>query len=114
MQYALLIYTRPGLLESLAPEELEAVSRDYWALREEPGVIGGAGLQPAETATTIRVADGQVLVTDGPFADTKEVFGGFYLVEADDLDQATEIAMRIPTVRFGASIEIRPIMGKAS
>jgi hypothetical protein len=75
-------------------------------------VTGGAALQSPETATTVRVEGGQTLVTDGPFADTKEVFGGFYLIEADDLDQATELAARIPAARFGGAIEIRPLMGK--
>jgi hypothetical protein len=63
-----------------------------------------------ETATTVRVADGEALITDGPFADTKEVFGGFYLLEADDLDGALEIAARIPAARLGGSVEVRPIM----
>ena len=63
-----------------------------------------------ETATTVRVQDGQTLVTDGPFADAKEIFAGFYLVEADDLDRATEIAARIPAARIGGSVEIRPVV----
>ena len=114
MQYALLIYSKPGTLESLSPAEREALSAEYFALRDEPGILGGAGLQPVTTATTIRLADGKPLVTDGPFADTKEVFGGYYLYEADNLDQATEMAARIPALRLGGSIEVRPIMGKAS
>jgi hypothetical protein len=77
-------------------------------------MLSGASLQPVTTATTVRLADGKPLVTDGPFADTKEVFGGYYLYEADNLDQATEMAARIPALRFGGSIEVRPIMGKAS
>jgi hypothetical protein len=109
MQYALLIYTAPGPMEALSEQEQAQVSREYWAIRQEPGVIGGAGLHPVETATTVRAADGQVLVTDGPFADTKEVFAGFYLLEADDLDRATELAARLPAVRLGGAIEIRPV-----
>ena len=70
----------------------------------------GARLKPVETATTVRVADGEALITDGPFADTKEVFGGFYLLEADDLDGALEIAARIPAARLGGSVEVRPIV----
>lgn len=112
MQYAMLIYTKPGEVEALSPAEQDAVSREYWALREEPGVTGGAALQSPDTATTVRVDGEQVLVTDGPFADTKEVFGGFYLLEADNLDQATELAARIPAARFGGAVEIRPLMGK--
>ena len=74
------------------------------------GVASSAQLQPIETATTVRVQNGRTLTTDGPFADTKEVFGGFYLIEADDLDQATEIAARIPAARIGGSVEIRPVI----
>jgi hypothetical protein len=114
MQYALLIYTAPGTVEALSPAEQQALSVEYYALRDEPGMLGGAGLQPVTTATTVRLADGQPLVTDGPFADTKEVFGGYYLYEADNLDQAIEMAARIPAVRLGGSIEVRPVRGKAS
>jgi hypothetical protein len=114
VQYALLIYNKPGAVESLSPAEREAMSTEYYALRDEPGVLIGAGLQPVTTATTIRLADGKPLVTDGPFADTKEVFGGLYLVEADDLDQAIEMATRLPALRIGGAIEVRPVMGKAS
>jgi hypothetical protein len=114
MQYALLIYTTPGTVEALSPAEREALSRDYLALRDEPGMLGGAGLQPVTTATTVRVADGELLVTDGPFADTKEVFGGYYVFEADNLDQATEMAARIPALRIGGSVEIRPVLGQSS
>ena len=114
MLYALLIYSKPGTLESLSPAEREALSLEYYALRDEPGVLSGAALQPVTTATTIRLADGKPLVTDGPFADTKEVFGGFYLLEADDLDQASEMAARIPVLRLGGTVEIRPLMSKAS
>jgi len=114
MQYALLIYTKPGTLESLSPAERDALSAEYYALRDEPGILGGAGLQPVTTATTVRLADGKPLVTDGPFADTKEVFGGYYVYEADNLDQAIEMAARIPALRLGGTIEVRPVLGKAS
>lgn len=113
MQYALLIYRREDVPQGATEEEQAQVIRDYWALRSVPEVTTGAGLQPTETATTIRSGDrdGQLLVTDGPFADTKEVLAGFYVVEADDLDRATEIAAMIPAVRFGGAIEIRPLAG---
>jgi hypothetical protein len=114
MQYALLIYTTPGTMESLSPAERETLSAEYYALRDEPGILGGAGLQPVTTATTVRLADGKPLVTDGPFADTKEVFGGYYVYEADNLDQAIEMASRIPALRLGGTIEVRPVLGKAS
>jgi hypothetical protein len=110
MHYALLIYDKPGAYDSLSDEERKAVSDEYWAIREEPGVLGGAGLQPAQTATTVRLDDGTTLVTDGPFADTKEVFGGYYLLEADDLDVAIALAARLPAARLGGSIEIRPVL----
>ena len=106
MQYALLIYSKPGTVEALSPAEREELTREYFALRDEPGILGGAGLQPVTTATTLRLADGKPLVTDGPFADTKEVFGGYYLYEADNLDQATEMAARIPVLRLGGTVEI--------
>ena len=110
MQYALLIYSKPGAAEALSADEREANHREYLDIRKLPGVVGGASLHPVETATTVRVQDGQTLVTDGPFADTKEVFGGFYLIEAGDLDQATAIAARIPAARIGGSVEIRPVV----
>ncbi len=88
--------------------------REYLDIKKLPGIVGGAALHPAETATTVRVQDGQTLVTDGPFADTKEIFAGFYLLEADDLDQATEIAARIPAARIGGSVEIRPVVADQS
>jgi hypothetical protein len=110
MQYALLIYSRPGAAEALSADEQEADHREYMDIKKVPGIVGGAALYPVETATTVRVLDGQTLVTDGPFADTKEIFAGFYLLEADDLDQATEVAARIPAVRLGGSVEIRPVV----
>jgi hypothetical protein len=73
-------------------------------------VIGGDQLQPSETATTVRVEDGRTLTTDGPFVDTKEVLGGYYLYEADDLDAAIELASRIPAARMGGAIEVRPVV----
>ena len=80
------------------------------ALLTDERVIGGAQLQPAETATTVRVTDGRTLLTDGPFADTKEILGGYFLVEAADLDAALEVAARIPATRLGGSVEVRPVV----
>ncbi len=110
MRYALLVYQKPGAEEALSQEEREQVIREYLALRTEPGMTGGAALHPPEMATTVRVQDGKVIVTDGPFADSKEIIGGFYLFEADNLDHATAIAARIPAARLGGSVEIRPIV----
>ena len=110
MQYALLIYDLPGTMDELGEDERNAVYGEYFAISEDPGVFGGRQLQPVETATTVRVQDGQALTTDGPFADTKEILGGFYLLEADDLDAAIAIAARIPAARMGGSVEVRPVV----
>jgi hypothetical protein len=109
MQYALLIHEKPGAYEALGDDERKAITDEYWALREEPGVLNGAGLAPASTATTVRMENGSPVVTDGPFADTKEVFAGYYLVEADDLDGALALAAKVPAVRLGGSVEVRPV-----
>ena len=83
------------------------------AAREEldsPEVIGGQQLQPTETATTVRVENGETLLTDGPFVDAKEHVGGFLLVQADDLDVALDIAARVPAARMGGAVEVRPLI----
>jgi hypothetical protein len=110
MQYALLIFTAPGSFEALSDSERQSLSDEYAAVTREPGIRGGEQLAPVDTATTVRVNDGQTLTTDGPFADTKEVFAGFYLLEADHLDRAIEVASRIPAARMGGSVEVRPIV----
>ena len=110
MQYALLIYDRPGTYDELPDHEREAVFGEYFAISNESSVVGGAQLQPVETATTVRVAGGETLTTDGPFADTKEIFGGYFMVEADDIDAALELAARIPAARLGGSVEVRPVV----
>jgi hypothetical protein len=110
VKYALLIYEKPGAYEALSAAEREAITGEYLAIRAEEPVVGGGHLLPASTATTVRVADGTALITDGPFADTKEVFGGYFIVEAPDLDVALEIAERIPAARLGGSVEIRPMV----
>lgn len=112
MQYALLIFEKPGAYDGFDEAERQAVSGEYLTLREDPRVVGGGRLQPVETATTVRVDGAETLITDGPFADTKEVFGGYYLMEADDLDAAIEFASRIPAARLGGSVEIRPMLGR--
>ena len=80
------------------------------AVTNDPAVRGDNRLAPAATATTVRVQDGRTLTTDGPFIETKEELGGYYLVEAADLDAALEIAARIPATRHGGAIEIRPVL----
>ena len=109
MKYAMLIHERPGYVDALAGDERKAVLAEYAALAEHPLARGNARLQPADTATMVRVEDGRTLTTDGPFADTKEVFGGFIMFEADNLDEAIELAARIPAARFGGVIEVRPL-----
>ena len=113
MQYALLIYASEQDWASQTEEEAQTQFQDYMAFTKDivdRGIHkGGEALQPTATATTVRVRDGETLTTDGPFAETKEQLGGFYLVEAKDLDEAIEVATRIPDVRRG-SIEVRPIM----
>lgn len=112
MQYLLMIYSEESMAEweKLPEAEREAILGEYFAISEMPGVIGGNQLQPADTATTVRVEDGRALTTDGPFAATKEVLGGYYLLEADDIDAALEIAARIPAARLGGAIEVRPVV----
>jgi hypothetical protein len=109
MQYAVLIYHPPDVMDQLSEDERGRISAEYYAIRDLPGCIGGAQLQPIETATTVRVQDGESLITDGPFADTKEVFGGYYLFERDDLDEMLEIAAKVPAARMGGSVEIRAL-----
>ena len=110
MQYALLIYEQPDAYAALSAEQRQALTGEYLTLQQDPRIVGGARLKPAETATTLRLSDGESLITDGPFADTKEVFGGYYLLEAEDVDAALDLARRIPAVRFGGAVEIRPLL----
>jgi hypothetical protein len=112
MQYLLLIYG-PDQGQSPSADGAAQMSAEYAeltaSLRADGSFVAGEALHPVATATTVRVRDGQTLTTDGPFAETKEVLGGFYLLEAADLDAAIGYAARIPGARFG-SVEIRPIV----
>jgi hypothetical protein len=110
MKYILQNYPPHGTAGRLSAEEVEAIRGEYLAIMESPGVIGGEQLQPVETATTVRVRDGETLLTDGPFVDAKEHLGGFLLIEADDLDAALELASRIPAARMGGAVEVRPLV----
>src|SRR5436189_4531786 len=112
MKYILLIHSGDANAnwEKLREDEQNAVLGEYFAISETPGVIGGDQLQPVETATTVRVDNGSTLTTDGPFVETKEALGGYFLYEADDLDAAIELAARIPAARMGGAIEVRPIV----
>jgi hypothetical protein len=112
MKYLCLVYFEPGCLSSLSPDERKAFDRasgDYDKDLERRGNYILAALQPVNTATTVRVRDGKVSMTDGPFAETREVLGGFIFIEAKDLDEALEIAAGIPLAKHG-SIEVRPEM----
>ncbi len=109
MQYALLIYPPPGQ-EQASDAERAATRAEYRALAGDTRCVAAAGLQPVETATCVRVAGGRTLLTDGPFADTKEVLGGLCLIEAANLDEAIELAARIPAARMGGGVEVRPVV----
>ena len=117
MKYMLMIHqgTTPTPLDpeawaALSDQEQQSIYEAYGAINVTPGVIPGEGLQPPETATTVRVVDGVTMTTDGPFVDTKEALNGYLIYEADDLDAAIELAARIPAARLGGAIEVRPIM----
>ena len=112
MQYMLLIYHKEGDQATMSQEEGQALMAGYWAFGDEAqkkGVLrGGDGLHPTSAATTVRVRDGKTLTTDGPFAETKEQLGGYYILDCRDLDEAIEWAAKIPDVKRG-SVEIRPV-----
>jgi hypothetical protein len=110
VQYALLIYGSGEGWERLSKEDQEAQTQEYMALGQRPETRGGADLGDLASATTVRVNDGKTLTTDGPFAETKEYLGGFYLVECDNLDDAIAFAAKIPAARNGGSIEVRPVV----
>jgi hypothetical protein len=110
MKYALLIYSNDTEWDNLSEDEQKGIYGEYFAISETPGVFGGSELQGAETATTVRVDSGQTLTTDGPFPETKEALGGFFLFEADNLDAALELAARIPAARRGGAVEVRPVV----
>ena len=113
MKYLLTIYQDESSFADVSPEEGKAVMDAYYAFGQEVSEAGaflaGEGLQPTATATTVRVRDGERLLTDGPFAETKEALGGFYLLECKDLDEALDWAAKIPGAQQG-SVEVRPVM----
>jgi hypothetical protein len=113
MKYAITIYGDESLRDTATPEDAQATSKAYMELTQEmegAGVlVAGEGLYPTATATTVRVRDGERSVTDGPFAETKEALGGFYVLDCKDLDDAIEWAAKIPGSQSG-SVEIRPVL----
>jgi hypothetical protein len=112
MRYLLTICADETAVQALSPEEGQAMLAEYGAFGEEMtkrGVLqGGERLRPTTDATTVQVRDGEVLTSDGPFAETKEQIGGYYVVDCKDLDEAIEVAAKIPAARLG-TIEVRPI-----
>ncbi len=112
MKYMLLIYHEEQQWGTLTEEERQQIYADYGAFSQEitasGNYISGSELHPVSTATSVRVRDGKQIATDGPFAETKEQLGGYYLIDARDLDEAIAIAARIPSARVG-TIEVRPL-----
>lgn len=112
MRYLLLIYDDETGWDKLSEEEQKAILDEYWALddalRESGHYLASEPLQPTPLSTTVRVRDDKTVITDGPFAETKEQLAGFYLIEAKDLNEAIQLASKIPPARVG-SIEVRPI-----
>jgi hypothetical protein len=111
VKYALLIYSKftEEDFERLSDSEKDALLDEYLAISRSPGVIGSEQLQPVGNATTVRVDDGETLLSDGPYIEAKEHIGGLMLLEADNLDAAIALAARIPAARRGA-VEVRPIV----
>jgi hypothetical protein len=114
MQYLLLIYDEEKTWDAMSEADRKAIAAEYDAFTDDIRKSGhfrnGEALQPTTTATTVRVKNGKTMTTDGPFAETREQLGGMYLVEAANLDDAIEVAARIPSTRVGGSIEVRPVM----
>ena len=110
MKYMLLVYDNPADWTDITEEQMKGLYAEYAAVSNDPATVGGAQLKPAETAKTVRIKGGETLTTDGPFAETKEQLGGYYLVEADSIDAAAKIAARVPSARLGGSVEVRPLL----
>jgi hypothetical protein len=110
MKYIMLLYQGDAQERqaALPEDEQKQVYADYQGINETPGVTSGPPLGPPENATTVRVEGGKTLTTDGPFVGMKEAVGGFFILEADDLDAAIEVAARVPAARYGGAVEIRP------
>ena len=113
MKYAILLYNDPADAPVFGTPEMDAEMAEWFKFTsdlQEAGIhLGGEALTPPPTATTVRVRDGKTITTDGPFAETKETLGGFYLIDVENIDEATKWAERVPLVGYG-SVEIRPLM----
>jgi len=113
MKYLCLIYNQEGNVSSLSKNDFDTMMQEYFQfttdIQKSGHYVAGEALEPIQTATTVRVRNGKISTTDGPFAETKEQLGGFYLIEARDLNDAIQVASRIPSAKMG-SIEVRPIV----
>jgi hypothetical protein len=113
MKYLCLIYDEEKMMQAMSKEEQDAFMGEYMAftgeIQESGHMIAGEALHPVQTATTVRLRNGRISTTDGPFAETREQLGGFYLIEARDLNDAIQVASKIPSVRTG-SVEVRPVV----
>jgi hypothetical protein len=113
MRYLCLIYENEKAWEKMPKDQADAIMGEYFAftddIRQHGQYVAGEALQPTHAATTVRVRNGKISTTDGPFAETKEQLGGFYLIDAKDLNEAIQVASRIPSARLG-QIEIRPVV----
>ena len=113
MKYLCLIYENEKNWETMPQSDAEAIMKEYFSftedIRKNGKYVAGEALQPTPTATTVRVRNGKISTTDGPFVETKEQLGGFYLIDAKDLNDAIQVAARIPSARLG-SIEVRPVV----
>jgi hypothetical protein len=113
MRYLCLIYDDEKKLGTMSKSEGDAFMGEYFAftdgIKKSGHYVGGEALQPVQTATSVRVRDGKVSTTDGPFAETKEQLGGYYLITATDLNDAIQVASKIPSARLG-TIEVRPVV----
>lgn len=114
MKYALLINDVPEPFANRSEADVNEILQEYAEVAQDPAVYGGQRLKSFSTATTVRVQDGDLLLTDGPYTEAKEYLGGFYLVDVPDLDAAIALARRIPAAREGGSIEIRPIIERTN
>jgi hypothetical protein len=113
MKYLCLIYDEEKKMAGMSKSESDAFMGEYFAftegIRKDGHYVGGEALQPVQTATTVRIRNGKMSTTDGPFAETKEQLGGYYLIEARDLNDAIQVAAKIPSARLG-SVEVRPVV----
>ena len=113
MKYLCLIYEDENTYATMPKEEADAVFGEYFSftegIKKSGHLLGGEALQPTQSATTLRVRNGKISTTDGPFIETKEQLGGYYLIDAKDLNDAIQVASKIPGARYGA-VEVRPVM----